>query len=278
MKVIQFLITLNQRMKNHQIHAFAGQMAFFFVLSFFPLLIFTLSLISKLNINYDFVVEAFRRFLPQNISFLITDFIDQTITVKGTAVVSISGLTMLYSASRAVGALQRAVNTSYELVESRNPIWVKFIGIFYTFLFTVIIVLSLIIPALAKRLIEFTASAMMLDVDGRVVGFFHTVRNVLLILSFIVAIMSIYAVLPNKKMHLKDTYPGALFAILGSLATNFAFSKVVVSLTDYSILYGSLSAMIAFMIWVYFLSQIIIIGAEINAMVIAKRGIKYDNL
>lgn len=278
MKVVKFLDALNKRIQFHQIHAFAGQMAFFFVLSFFPLLIFTLSLISKLNIDYAFVVEAFRRYLPHNISVLITDFIDQTISIKGTAILSISGVTMIYSASRAVSALQRAVNTSYEIKETRHTLWVRLVGMFYTLLFTVIIVLSLMIPTLARKLIDFTAGLFMMQINANMVVVFLYLRNILLMLSFVVAIVSIYAVLPNKKMHLRDIYPGAIFAIFGSLFTNFLFSEVVVTLTDYSLLYGSLSAMIAFMIWVYLLAQIIIIGAEINAIFIAQKEVKSDNL
>ncbi|HSN67047.1 MAG TPA: YhjD/YihY/BrkB family envelope integrity protein, partial [Fusibacter sp.] len=44
------------------------------------------------------------------------------------------------------------------------------------------------------------------------------------------------------------------------------------TVTDYSILYGSLSAMIAFMVWIYIFAQIIITGAEINALHVLKQN------
>lgn len=281
LKVLSYLDELKNRTVEHQLAAFAAQMAYFFVLSFFPLLIFILSIISKLNLNYEFMVDAMRRFLPSSISIMITEFIGQTISTEGSAVLSLSGFVMLYSASRAVNALQRAINISYEVVETRNLVVVKLLGIMYTLLFTVIIILSLIIPTIAKELVEFISTWLVYEVDVKWVYFFHYLRNILLLSSVVIVIVSIYSFLPNKKMHLRDIYPGALFAIGGSLVTNLIFSNVVVVLTDYSILYGSLSAIIAFMIWMNFLAQIIILGAEINAIHVKKRGVlntKFDNL
>jgi len=249
-------------------------MAYFFVLSFFPLLIFLISIISKLNINYEYIVEGLQGFLPSNISFLITDFISQTITLEGSVVLSISGLTTLYSASRAVNALQRVVNTSYEVVENRNILFVKVIGMFYTLMFTAIIILSLIIPTVAKNVVISIANFLSIEVDTEFVYWLESFRNILLFSCVIIVIVTIYAFLPNKKMHLKDIIPGTLFAITGSFLTNLIFSKLVVKLTDYSILYGSLSAIIAFMVWVYFLALIIIIGAEINALYFTKQELK----
>ena len=271
MKILAYLDALNKRNIAHQLTAFAGQMAFFFVLSFFPMLIFTLSVISKLQINYDFMIDALKMILPYSISLLITDFISQSLSIEGSAVLSISGLTMLYASSKAVNALRRAVNMSYEVVETRNYFLLKFMAMGYMFLFTLIIVLSLMIPTLAINIVDFLAKTFVFSIDKNVVSMIQYSRNILLLSTFIIAIVSIYTFLPNKKMHLADIYPGALFAVFGLVITNFLFSTVVVTVTDYSILYGSLSAMIAFMVWIYIFAQIIITGAEINALHVLHR-------
>ncbi len=271
MKILAYLDELNKRNISHQLTTFAGQMAFFFVLSFFPMLIFTLSVISKFQINYDFMIDALKTILPYNISILITDFISQSLSIEGSAVLSISGLTMLYASSKAVNALRRAINTSYEVVETRNYFLLKFMAMGYMFLFTLIIVLSLMIPRLAINLVDYLSKIFAFSIDTNVVNMIQYSRNILLILTFIIAIVSIYIFLPNKKMHLKDIYPGALFAVFGLVITNYLFSTVVVTMTDYSILYGSLSAMIAFMVWIYIFAQIIITGAEINMLHVLHR-------
>lgn len=257
---------LNQRLKTHQIAAFAGQMAYFFVLSFFPLVIFIVSIVSKLNINYSFAAAYLHNIVPDNIQNMIFSFIHETVHVEGNTLLSISGIAMLYASSRSVSALQRAVNTSYGVEETRNFIFLKLIGMFYTLMFTLMIVLSITIPSLVGSILSSIMKALDISLEIPWIGLLGLIRNLVLFSTFAVVITSIYTLLPNKKMHLLDIYPGALFAIIGSILGNFVFTKMVIGLTDYSILYGSLSAMIAFMIWVYFLGLVIIIGAEINAM------------
>ena len=272
--VIKFIGQITTRTKQHQMNAFAAQIAYFFVLSFFPLVIFLLSMISSLNLDYEMAIGLLESVLPDNIRDVLPEVISSTLSTKGVSVLSISGIAMLYSSSRAVGALQRAINTSYEVQETRHFIKVKLMGMLYTFLFTLIIVLSLMIPDLIIQAVTMTAQWLSLTVDNQYLIWIQYLRNLLLITTFVVVIVTIYAFLPNKKMHLRNIVPGAIFAIFGSLLTNYIFSKLVVAMTDYSILYGSLSAIIAFMIWVYSLSVILILGAEFNAM---RSSIKSDN-
>ena len=116
---------LNERLKAHQISAFAGQTAYFFVLSFFPLVIFIVSIVSKLDINYDFAVRYLQNIVPENIHQMIFSFIGETVRVEGNTLLSLSGLAMLYSSSRAVSAIQRAINSSYGVEETRSFISLK---------------------------------------------------------------------------------------------------------------------------------------------------------
>lgn len=257
---------LQSRAEKHQLAAFSGQMAFFFMLSIFPLLIFIFTIISKLNLNFDFAYEALQNFLPPNISSLVTDFIESTIHVEGNAVLSISGITTLYSASRAVNALQRVINTAYGIEKKGNIILNKLYGMMYTLMFVALIVLSVTIPNIGSRIATWGSEIFDITIDQNLITLFYWIKKLILPAVYILVFGSIYTVIPNKKMHLEETYKGSLFAIVGSLVANWIFSTTVVKLTDYSILYGSLSAIIAFMIWLYFLGNIIMIGAEINAI------------
>ncbi|MBF4692770.1 YihY/virulence factor BrkB family protein [Fusibacter ferrireducens] len=265
-RLLYYAEQLSIRYKNHHITAFCAQMAYFFVLSIFPLIIFIFTIISKLNINYSEAIYVLQQFLPTNISVMITDFIEESIKMEGNALLSISGLMTLYSASRAVNALQRALNSSLEIVEAHSFLITKIYGMFYTLMFTILIVLSLVIPTISKRLILFIGHIFNFNVDLGLLGSIGIFRNLLLLGIYILVFGSIYMFLPSQKMSFKETYKGAIFAIAGTILANLVFSKVVTKLTDYSILYGSLSAVIAFMVWLYIWGIIIIMGAEINAI------------
>ena len=146
-------------------------------------------------------------------------FRSQSLSIEGSAVLSISGLAMLYASSKAVTALRHAINTSYEVKETRNFYLLKLMSMGYMFLFTLIIVLSLMIPRLAIDIVDFLAKTFSFSIDKNFVLMIQYSRNILLISTFIIAIISIYTFLPNKKMHLKDIYPGALFAVFGLVVT-----------------------------------------------------------
>lgn len=263
--VVAYINNLLKQSKKHQIAAYSGQMAYFFTLSIFPMLIFFFSIVSRLNINFTVAQEIFTGVLPPQFGSIITEFIQNTIQVKGNVTISVSGLVTLYSASRAVGALERAINTAYGVDKKRNFILNKIYGMFYTLLFIIILILSLLVPDMVARVFSWINETLNLNLSQVWITLFYWIRRLLLPLITGLLIASIYTYLPNRKIHLKDTYKGVLFALGASWLANIAFSNIVIELTDYSILYGSLSAIIAFMIWLYAMGTIIMIGAEINA-------------
>ena len=72
----------------------------------------------------------------------------------------------------------------------------------------------------------------------------------------------IYKIIPNKEVHFKSALQAALFSgLLWELAKHL-FSWYVVHLAKYSILYGSLSTLVVFVLWVYYSSTILIVGGE----------------
>jgi membrane protein len=74
----------------------------------------------------------------------------------------------------------------------------------------------------------------------------------------------IYQIIPNKRVHLKAALQAALFAgLLWELAKHL-FAWYVIHLAEYSIFYGSLSALIIFILWVYYSATILIVGAELT--------------
>jgi membrane protein len=72
----------------------------------------------------------------------------------------------------------------------------------------------------------------------------------------------IYKIIPNKRVHFKSALQAALFTgLLWELAKHL-FAWYVVHLAEYSIVYGSLSTLVVFVLWVYYSSTILIVGGE----------------
>ena len=74
--------------------------------------------------------------------------------------------------------------------------------------------------------------------------------------------VSIYKIIPNKRVHFASALQAALFtSLLWELAKHL-FGWYVVHLARYSIFYGSLSTLVIFVLWVYYSSTILVVGGE----------------
>lgn len=263
--VVAYIKHIQQRSHEHQIAAYSAQMAYFFVLSVFPLLMFTFSILARLNIDYAYAAMDFQRYFPEDIGHLLVSSVERAIEVGSNSSWSLSGLVMLYSASRGVVALQRAINTAYGVASKKNFVIDKAYSMFYTLMFILLMVLSILMPSMGYKLFHFINQWFEIAISIEFIRFVALIRNLILAAVYVFIFGSIYMYLPSEKTSIRQTYKGALFAAFGSVVINVIFSTIVVKFTDYSVIYGSLSAIIAFMIWLYALGHIIVLGAEINA-------------
>jgi membrane protein len=72
----------------------------------------------------------------------------------------------------------------------------------------------------------------------------------------------IYKITPHKEIHFISALQAALFTGLFWELAKHLFSWYVVHIAEYSIVYGSLSTLVVFVLWVYYSSTILIVGAD----------------
>jgi membrane protein len=73
----------------------------------------------------------------------------------------------------------------------------------------------------------------------------------------------IYKIIPHKKVHFTSALQAALFASLLWELAKYLFAWYVLHLARYSIVYGSLSTLAIFVLWVYYSSTILVVGGEL---------------
>ena len=86
--------------------------------------------------------------------------------------------------------------------------------------------------------------------------------------------ITLYSVAPNVKTKIKSVFPGALFTSIIWLLGSFGFGWYLSNFGNYSKTYGSLAGIIILLLWLYITCFIIIIGAEINAIIHQRHVIK----
>lgn len=85
-------------------------------------------------------------------------------------------------------------------------------------------------------------------------------------LSFIAFALT-YWLLPNRRLHFRHIWPGALLAALGFEVLKVGFAAYVERFASFNVIYGSLGSVIVLLFWVYLTANIVIFGAEVAAEV-----------
>ena len=84
-----------------------------------------------------------------------------------------------------------------------------------------------------------------------------------MLILFMVFFAVLYMMLPNRKTTFVDQLPGALFSAVAWYLFSFGFS-IYIEYTRAYTMYGSLTTLMLFMFWLYFVMYIVLIGVEIN--------------
>ncbi len=253
---------LLKRFSRDNISQTGGQLAYFFLLSFFPFLIFLNALLGFLNISVDSIMHEIGRIAPKEIMVFLRGYLESVVDTRNTSLLSISLLAALYSASKAVDSLIIALNTAYSVENKRGFIKKKAVSIFFTFLLGFSIAVSLLIPALGKNVAFFIAD--FLGISNFLVLVWVYIRWIIVFLILFIAIALLYHIVPYVNQPFKNSIPGTFFAVLSWILVSFGFGIYVNNFANYTAVYGSIGAVIALMFWLYITGIILVIGGEIN--------------
>jgi membrane protein len=109
-------------------------------------------------------------------------------------------------------------------------------------------------------------SADVIEFKSWVVVLGRAVRYLLAFLSIVLAAAFLYGIGPNRKMNLWSVWPGSVLATVLWSAATMVFGWYVRNIANYNLLYGSIGAVIALLVWMYVLAVVALIGCEYNAV------------
>ncbi|MFE8701468.1 YihY/virulence factor BrkB family protein [Cytobacillus sp. FJAT-54145] len=264
-KVSYFGQQLWKRVGEDDVFGLAAQLAYFFLLSLFPLLIFLVTLLPYLPITQADLLGFVRDFAPGQTMHLIESNLNQIMSQHNGKLLSFGIIATIWSASNGLNAIIRALNQANEVKESRPFLIARGMAVLLTFAMIFVFIVALLLPVFGKQI------GLFLFTEFGFSNQFLTVWNTLrwLLSSFILFIVfvGLYWLAPNKKQKCTKTFPGAIFATVGWALVSLAFSYYVSNFGNYTATYGSIGAIIVLMIWFYLTGIIIILGGEINAVI-----------
>lgn len=254
------ILMLNQ-FQDPYYQGVAAQIAFSLFLSIIPAFI----LLSQLLGLFSLSLNEIQAWVEKNVTIegasQLLAFLDYSPTGVNNVFLAIIAL---WAASRAQFAMMRVTN--YTLSDGRT------VGTGYvrdrlrsvrTILMTLFtIVFSLIVLVYGEILMKL--------VFGAVVG--EDISNVLWMLLrwplgmalYFLMISYNYYMLPIRRVRFRDIVPGSIFAAVGFLVVTYVYTIYTNISTNYDILYGSFSNIVALMFWFWFLAWVMCLGVSFN--------------
>lgn len=251
------------RIEEDDLPGLSAQLAYFFLLSLFPLLIVIFTLMPYIPIPHEDMLGMIRDFAPTEAMQLIETNVKYIMNHRSGGLLSFGIIGTIWSASNGINAVVRAFNKAYNVKESRSFIVSRGMAVLLTFGMIFVFILAIILPIFGREIGLFLFSK--LGYTSQFIKLWDTLSLAVSAIILFLIFTGLYWVAPNVKLRCRSAFPGAAFATLGWIISSMGFSFYVGNIGNYSLTYGSIGTIIVLMIWLYISAFIIILGGEINA-------------
>lgn len=254
---------ISKRFDSDNLSAYAAQAAFFIFISIFPFLMLFLNLLKYVPVFSSENVESWDLdiFSPL-IGELLKGIIKEANQSGSGALISITTIAALWACSKGVLGIIYGLNSIYKTTEKRGYIHLRAISVFYTIGLIIALVVVLLLMVFGNMIINIVLSYIPV-----LEGLGNSVRIVRWLVSFgflMLFFMFLYTVIPERKTKLKNELPGAIISTIGWIGFSALYSLYIDLFATRSNIYGSLTAIIFFLLWIYICMIILFVGAEIN--------------
>ena len=264
MRAFSRLRAILREIGRMQIPVYAGNASFFLLLSCFPLTSLLLALLPYTVGTQEDLMALLPDVVPQPLLPFFSYLTTALYTASRPAVVSVSALVTLWSASKGLLSLMRGLNAVCRAEETRGYLRVRLLCAAYTLLFLLSLILTLTLHVWGRQLLALLTA--------------HKARLALLVsallqhlhlysAAFLTALFSaLFLALPNRRAALSRVLPGAAAAAAVWIAFSYAFSFYVNHFSSVPELYGGLAAIALTMLWLYSCLSILFYGAYLNEL------------
>lgn len=254
---------------DHNVGKNAAALAYYLLFALFPLLIFLSNLLGLLNLNVAAITDSLAQFMPRDVLGIIESYLDYVSHTSSHTLLLFTLVFSIWFPMRAVKGLMDAVRQAYHLGKPKHPISYSLRQLAYTVLFLLVMGMTLLLSTLGKRVLGYTNSLLpegTLRFSGIFLGIWQYLRFIPVGLLMFAALGILYAASLDEQQPEGALRPGIIFAMIAWMFVSVAFSFYVENFSHYSLIYGTLGAVMVMLIWLYMTSFILIMGAELNGV------------
>lgn len=262
--VYQLVREFVRKMGRANVSAHAAGTAFFIFLSLIPMIMLICSALSFTPLLKESDLMEAVLMLPSSVAPLFISLIEN-IYDSTFGIISAAAIVTIWSAGKGTLALMRGLNAMNGVVEKRNYIFQRLIASFYLVVFLAMILFLLVVMVFGNLLADMLIGH--IPELKKLFDFIFLFRELFsgCLLTVIFALM--YTFLPSCRLKFRRQLPGAIFSAVSWTIFSWVFSLYV----EYSgslNMYGSLTAIVIVMLWLYFGCYLLLVGAYINRYIV----------
>jgi len=269
---IQIIIDAVRHFTAEKSWAFASYVALSTLMAFFPFMIFATTLASFMGASsyaetsIAYIVEM----LPDTLMRPLSREITNVLTIQRGGLLTLSVIGAAYFASNGVESLRTALSLAYRVRDKRTILFCRLQSLIFVLAGTIgMLALSLLL-VLAPLVLTITQREL-----PELAPYMGTIRlwryGIAIIILFLI-LCAAHLWLPAGRRRLRDILPGVLFTMLAWIVMSMLFAFYLASFANYVSTYAGLASIMVAIIYLYLLANISILGAELNAAIMASSG------
>ena len=261
---VRFGLEMAQLYFDRHVSRSAAALAYFLLLSFFPLLICVNAFISLLRLDVGAVLDAAAAVLPQETLGILSDYMGYITTNQSHALLLAGAGMTLFSASSAFRTLMRVMEELYGRAGYRG---LRRVAASVAFSVLLLLTIYLAVAVLLTGEWLFTWLIRLLDLPAEALPWeWQWFRFLLLFLLVFLFVLLTYRMAAPRGEPRPPVLTGAFLAAGALVAATALFSWFIGLSSRYSLVYGSLASVIILLVWLYLCGSILILGNVFNCV------------
>ncbi|MEG2929025.1 MAG: YihY/virulence factor BrkB family protein [Oscillospiraceae bacterium] len=256
---------IDNLLQDYNIHAYAAQAAYFVMLSGIPVVMLAIIFVGAfIPLDMPWVNSFLQQFVPVSLHGVAAKVLDDIFNRSNIPLASVTTIFLLWAGSKGVRSIAYGIQNIYDSPAEHGYIKTVFYSLFYVIIFIVTVTLSIVILVFAYPLETFVRSV--LKGRGTLLLTVINLRSIIFFVSLTFLFAIAYKTLAKSDISFFRQLPGAAIASGGWLIFSFGYSIYINYFSSYASLYGSLGALMLFMLWLYMCMNILLVGALINKL------------
>ena len=239
----------------------AAELAYFLILSFFPLIICVNALVGMLRLDIQSVLEVTDTFIPAGVQTVLNDYLGY-IGENPSGLLTAGIIMTMFSASAAFRALMNIMDDLYEQKRYEGLRQLA-ASVLYSVLLLVTIYVSGVVVLTGNWFFHLLEDLLPFDLPETN---WPWMRFVILFCLVLLLILIVYRLSAPREDPPPPVLTGAFLAAIALVAASGLFSYFIGMSTKYSLVYGSLASVIILMVWLYLCGNILILGNVFNCV------------